>query len=311
MRHWVFNRYYGQYDGIPDLGIIDKGVGIKSVQPRLNIRPNDLYISIEPGSVYSNDNYLFTDYGIVDKIDKPIEIPYTARQIEENKDRFKAGLPPLRKEFVHPVILKVTGKIKEYKELENYTYSLLTVSNYLNPQKHFQQQYRAIREEDFETIIEEKLFVARTAFGRFVNALPKESKHDFLTYTYQHFGYNDLIGVDYIEAFTLLKKYIDENIISHAKLLRETYNILSNQLEGIEIPLREIGFSEVDTPEMIEKRRSDTLSEQIPHLEELFAELSSNAFSEKYLAEITAADEDEIRFQQIFDDKPLPIDLSL
>jgi hypothetical protein len=311
MRHWVFNKYYGYNVGTSDLDIIDNGIGIKSVQPRLNIRPNDYYISIEPESFYNNDNYLFTDYGVVEKIDKPIEIPYTARQMEENKDRVRAGLPPLRKEFIHPVILKVTGEIKEYKELESYTYSLLTISNYLNPKKHFQQRYRAIREEDFETITEEKIFIARTAFGRFVNALPKESKHDFLTYAYQHFGFDDLIGIDYIEAFSLLKTYIDENIISHAKFLRETYNILNKQFEGIQIPLGEIGFSDEYSQGLVEKRRSDTLSEQIPYLEQLFSELNTNAFSEKYLAEITTNDQDEMRFQKLFDDKPLPIDTSL
>jgi hypothetical protein len=58
--------------------------------------------------------------------------------------------------------------------LSDFKWSLLKVYRYRHPTRHFQLSYTHVPDTDFETIRLERLFVARTAFGLFFNALPLE-----------------------------------------------------------------------------------------------------------------------------------------
>ncbi len=318
--HWVFNKdyiYNPTYRGAKGL---DVSLRIKSTQAKLPIRKDEKYILIEP----TYEIFNFTQYGFVEKIGPVVPIEFSAYEKEQNEIRAKKDQPLLPQQYFHPFVLKAEGEIEETRKLNDYTYSLLSVYSYLNPQKHFQQQYRKILVEDYETITKEQVFIARTAFGNLINALPKESKYDFVLYAIEEFGTVEFKGMDFIKVYKFLWEYINENILSQGRYITSAHEILGGSLSKVGVPVSQVGFISYDEDGkdvlksdvkgqalLIPDKVGDSISIQSEYFKDLFKEIGNNKFSSAILEKITIGDKDEEYFKRIFSNKLWPVDMNV
>ncbi len=138
--------------------------------------------------------------------------------------------------------------------LDDYAYSLIKVYKHFdNPIIHFQQKYFRIYDQDFETISTGNIFLARTAFGKILNALPIEHINNFLSFYLDGDISRAFGGVDYVEGFRKLKVYVDHNIISHVTMLYESHDLMYNLAPSEH---RTIGFE-------AENGITDTIADQV------------------------------------------------
>lgn len=303
MSHWVFNTHYTSTPGPSSLQFAEKEpLTIRSSTLQTKVSVYDKYIIIKPR--FENEDYLFTQYGTIARVDPPIKI-------ESLQNTFLKETTPEPPEYLHNFILKPEGEIAGSPELENYSYSLLSVYRYLNPKVHFQQQVRKIQIEDYETITKEEIYIARTAFGNLINCLPKESKYDFVLYAIERFGTVEFKGINFIEAYGFLWEYINENILSQGKLLTETYETLRN-LKETGIPVDRVGFTDgKDRDFLLSNITDDSISTQALYFNDLFEEMNNNNFSLQALRKIAKENIEENRFENIFKDKSWPVDMNI
>lgn len=309
--HWVFNKYY-TYPSVGELRKPNSPLKIRSSLTRLPIKEESKYIFVQPN--FSIGNYTFTQFGIVKKIGTIEPIELTDAQKLQNKILKREKRPPLPQEYLHTFILEDVGEIKENRELVDYSYSLLSVNNYLNPKRHFQQQYRAVHEYDYETITREQIYIARTAFGRLINALPKESKYDFVLYAIEEFGTVEFRGIDFIKAYEFLWKYINDSILSQGRYITSAFEILSEKFGQTGVPIDKVGFANHADEEkglFGSDLKGDNLSIQARYFQNLFEHSRSNTLSYESLKSVTKNDEEERRFGYIFSNRLWPVDMNL
>lgn len=68
------------------------------------------------------------------------------------------------------------------RKLSDFTYSLEKVYRYLEPWVHFKRNYVSLTTSDFNTLVDARIFWARTAFGTYLNGLPDAAVADFVRY---------------------------------------------------------------------------------------------------------------------------------
>jgi|GEM_PF-2861557 len=158
----------------------------------------------------------------------------------------------------HNFIL-VIGKIKELKPLHSisdFAYSLPRIyKHFTNPYRHFIRSYGHLRSIEFDYIINNDFFIARTACGKLINALHTDHKAEFIKLLAKE---NDQIidnnSLDYYNVLSLLTKYIEKNILSHASMIISSNEILSK------LNFPDLGFID---PEIEQKNsRPDLISVQ-------------------------------------------------
>lgn len=126
--------------------------------------------------------------------------------------------------------ITMTGieKLKEIYSVDDFAYSLHKVyKNFLHPYRHFRKTpYSRIDNADLATILSGKIFLKRTTVGKLLNALHIEHRKEFLKILMNDNPKYFFGEVDYVEIYSRLKTYIDENIMQHAFMLNDSENIL-------------------------------------------------------------------------------------
>lgn len=175
--------------------------------------------------------------------------------------------------------IEVLGILKENNSLEDLNYSLYKITNFKKPWKHFVRSYSFLYERDYKTIRNGDIFISRTAFGKFVNALHNEHKINFVTYFIENEPYLYFYQKDYVSAFKLLQEYIKYHILQPSEYIKESYNMLIN-LVG-EDTASTIGFSDDNSLNIISKQinymgMQNNTNENIDNSDEILLDIQNN-----------------------------------
>lgn len=296
MSHWTINTQYvtpkvfnkTPYGKSGSIGEIVIGSSMKS----LGIKESDLIIFIDP-----IDNTLkFSSHGFVEKVLEPKVIKPSSSEIHK---RQSMGLSLPEDTYQHYYNFYIQESVQENNLLSDMEYSIKDVYRFNKPQIHFQQQFRALKEEDFETIVHGWIYKARTTFGKIINALPRVNKLEFMLEAMDEFSTIDFRDVPLIEGLEFLNDYLQRRILSTGRLLVEIDKILNNDFKDI-LPVEQIGFI---CPESV---KGNLISEQSNYFKKILPISDSGWLTN----EIIQPDLDD-RFQKIFAKETWPIDLTL
>ncbi|UCH97183.1 MAG: hypothetical protein JSV88_10125 [Candidatus Aminicenantes bacterium] len=297
-KNWVLNaKYFKMRQGETDSSEIQ--IDIISRWANIGISKEDNYILLKE---YKLKKFVFEHYGKVKKVANPIPLPFSAAEERINRRREALGLLPWPHRNKHTIKISPKQDLKENNRFDDFAYSLLTVENHLKPISHFRRQYREICDADFETIKKGWIYISRTAFGKFANAMPQENKMQFMLYVTEKYNTISFKDIDYSKLFDYLYNYIEGHILSQGKLLVETKKILKKELSDpdLKIPVEEIGF--VDE----ERGTYDLVQEQAERFQTLF-DLDPAFTLKKRIEKEIQQNKQEPRFYEVFKDKTWPL----
>lgn len=145
-----------------------------------------------------------------------------------------------QRHFIKLTVSELT-KTKAPNTLDDFAYTLTKVRDFDNPAKHF-RTYSSLTPVEYNSIIQGKIFVSRTAFGKVIRALPPQHRQSFDNYfrTYHSKVYNG--KKNYAEAWRILKTYVDSHILIPAQQLISARKMFA-QLAGDDVA-NKIGFGE-------------------------------------------------------------------
>jgi hypothetical protein len=254
--------------------------------------------------------FVFQQQGKIIGFDDPVLKPQTTLEKLENEQKRLTG-NPVKEEFIHGIDIEITDDSQQPILLDDIAFSLASVYRFIQPEKHFQQQVRRLPKEDFKTIADRLVYVARTAFGKIANALPRDNKLEFVLLAIDKFGTLDYKRIKFSDALAFLLLYIRENIISQGMFLVETDNMLRNNF-GDNLPVDEIALIEQDIiTEDADVHESKPNLVSLKLFRELIKADNQAQFLDVINAGITQNGKIEERFHKLFSNKAWPIDLSV
>jgi hypothetical protein len=243
----------------------------------INIKKGIDFVTIS-GLTY--EKFEFNVYGTITNI----------QLLKESDDGFRT----------YEVECNIVDELKENNLLYDLLYSLTKVSNYKFPYKHFARNYTYLDEFDYITIINGRIFIARTAFGKILNALQETHLQEFLSILFQRIGMDFFYMRDYLHGLDILKEYINNTIESRGKLLIESEDILRQYFSN-QINLDEIGFS------ADEDKIMDYIVPQANIFRQLFANFNETDIWKMISEEIEMNSIQEYEFNERFLDFDWPI----
>lgn len=263
---------------------------ITSALEELTINKDDEVIIASP----LKDDLNFISEGKITKVNSVQKLPILKQS---------NNLSP-RDRYQHNFQIEILKDLKGHNLLSDLEYSIKAVYRFNKPIVHFQQQFRDLTQNDYDTIVKGWVYVTRTIFGKLANAIPRQNKLEFMLQAMDHFSTIDFKDVPLFEGVSFLYDYINKRILSRGRLLVETKNLMQKHLSDI-IPIEEIGFFNP------ENSKSDNLSEQAGLFSKLFL-LEDKSDIRKFIKKNTSEDAYlEERFLQIFKHETWPIDLSI
>lgn len=260
-------------------------------------------------SIYENDQVIiatptldkdlkFESDGIITKVNEIKKVT------QLNLKNTIGNQNPPKDRFEHYFSIEITKELKNNSLLSDLEYSLQSVYRFSKPIVHFQQQFRNLTKQDYDTIVRGWIYYSRTAFGKLVNSIPRQNKLELMLQAMDHFSTVNFKDVSLYQGLDFLYKYIDKRILSRGRLLIETNNLLKKHLSDI-LPQEEIGFYNP------ENKKTDNISKQAGIFEDLF-KLEKQSDVRKLIRENISEDSQlEQRFMQIFKLETWPIDLSI
>lgn len=273
----------------PSKGFVGSFI-IESVLDELQIGKGDEVIIASP---VKND-LSFVSEGVITKVNQTNKIP---GQKQTNGQTVKD-------KYLHSFQIEIQKDLTKNNLLSDLEYSIKAVYRFNNPIVHFQQQFRDLTRQDYDTIVKGLVYVTRTVFGKLVNAIPRQNKLEFMLQAMDHFSTIDFKDVDLYKGVDFLYKYIDKRILSRGRLLVSTKELMEEHLSDM-LPTEKVGFFNPDNS------KSDNLYEQANLFEQLFA-LESKSDVRKLIKKSMSEDAQlEQRFLQIFKTETWPIDLSI
>jgi hypothetical protein len=187
--------------------------------------------------------------------------------------------------------------------LDRLAYSLKAVERYEKPIVHFQRQVRNLDTEDYTTIKNGQVYLARTAFAKIANALPLRNRLEFRLWIDKEFGYQPAKDIDYLKYLDLLLDYLESRIFSRGRLLIATDDMIrSSKVVMPEHARTMIGLAD-------EEGNDDSIHEQA----NLFRPLLEKGKLEILRTLKTEVDRNTVeqsRFKRLFKNKPLPLILT-
>jgi hypothetical protein len=229
---------------------------IRSSMDQIGIKEDDEVIVAS----LIEDDLSFVSEGIITKVKQIDKINPSSQLISQKKEE---GLPAPKEYYHHNFKIQITKGLKNNNLLSDLEYSIKSVYRFNKPIIHFQQQFRDLSKQDYDTIVHGWIYTARTTFGKLVNAIPRQNKLEFMLQAMDHFSTVDFIHISLNDGLNFLYDYIDRRILSRGRLLVETNTLIKNHLSNI-VPTNEIGFVNPKT------EKSDSLSAQAEVFENLF-----------------------------------------
>ncbi|MGI4862971.1 MAG: hypothetical protein ACRYFZ_03555 [Janthinobacterium lividum] len=314
--HWAINMHY-TWEKKPIAKDAKKvKVLVTSTLDNLGFQEDDSCLLLDKWGTHVEEDklpYAFQKQGKIIGFDDIILKPLTDVEVEDNKVKKALG-KPVKPQYIHGIDIEILNTIQRPVFLDDVALSLVSVYRYIHPEKHFQQQVRRLPKEDFETIVKNLVYVARTAFGKIANALPYENKLDFALLTMDRYKTVDFKSINFMEGLRFLFDYVHDNIISQGELLIATDDLLNAFFKGSELDVKEIGLIELDSVDEygeLKEAKPNLVSTQA----ELFRRLINIDKKSDFVHDIEMAikenSEVEIRFHKIFSKASWPIDLTV
>jgi hypothetical protein len=170
---------------------------------------------------YKKENWVFTkQYKIIDINQKKFDDDYTNIEITT--------------EFIR--------EFEDKKFLDDYVFSLVRVTDFKNPYRHFYRKYSRLTDVEFEAIVDDKIYTNRTILGIILKALHIDHQKSFIEYLAQEEPALLANKPDVDKSLNYLYKYIEANIIEPINYLKSSGELFSNII-GYE-ELNELGFAE-------------------------------------------------------------------
>jgi hypothetical protein len=191
--------------------------------------------------------------------------------------------------------------------VSNYAYSLPFVNNFDDPIRDF-PKIKWISFEDYETVVEKKIFISRTAFGYLINALPFENRWELATAIRQRFNTQTPYISDYTIAFEIVADFIRQKVYRTGKLLIGSYEI-ARELPIDNFPVDRLGFSSPTPPDQRFVSVVDNLKNQQTRFRELLEYDEKQKFFNTVFEAISQNSDREREFNSRFQDIPWPINL--
>lgn len=184
------------------------------------------------------------------------------------------------------------------RELQDLQYSLQKVWRLDRPSMHFRQPYTRVSEEDFETIIGDRIFWARTALLRFLTAVPPDLRAEILTHP-DHAAMDDTRS-GFRERWRRFREF-----------LGRSYLPLTQLFGGIEVELAELGDLAPREAYFLENEedRPDSIREQATRFREFHASLETplqGSLLDEIDSHIEQNASTEQKFEHIFEATPWP-----
>jgi hypothetical protein len=229
------------------------------------------------------DSYHFNNLGIIREIKTPEILPFSEEDKKENEKRKKEGKPLLKPKKWYNLSLQQEYNLIANNIFQDLAYSMLAVYNYGKPIGHFQGQIRSLRNADYTTIKKGRIYIARTAFGKIVNAIPYENKFEFSVFISRKYKTSSFRNLDYIKILKDLINYIENRIHNKGKLLVATDKMIDSLSKKTNLVNASIGFydDEVNAGNNI-KKQADFFEELFNHIEEtnLLSSIKANVKQE-------------------------------
>ena len=308
------------------------GVGVVEVVSKNNkIRPRKddeiiLLDYLNDKSRVKADNYILKYKATIDSVELPtiaLDSDLNRRELTKKENARKKGDSLIY--YNHKINLIYNGIFEENPNLEDYTYSLLTIDNYKDPQRHFSNKITALNKNDFETLYRERIYATRTVLGRLIHALPQENRLEFILNAMEKFNTPELKDVTCSLGLRFLNDYLNDHILELGKFLIASKSIMEEELSDFLDPSL-IGF---DYEGYID---STGLSGTLPILEdnsELIQNIGDNIFAQaelfkdalayygnaqttiKVILDNQQRSQSEIRFNELFEKKRWPINIRI
>lgn len=273
------------------------GFQINSVLDEIDIRENYEVIIASPIEKDLN----FVSEGVITKVNSIDRVPPSPELVAKNK---REGLSSPKENYSHNFRIKIIKELKKNNLLSDLEYSIKSVYRFNSPIVHFQSQFRSLSKQDYETIVNGWIYIARTAFGKMINAIPRQNKLEFMLQAMDHFSTVDFRTISLNEGLVFLYDYIDRRILSRGRLLVATKKLIEEHLSDI-LPISEVGFINPET------KGTNNLNIQAQAFENLF-HLEREVDFRKFVERETSEDSTlENRFLQIFKNESWPIDLTI
>lgn len=198
------------------------------------------------------------------------------------------------------VTIELIQEFGEKKLLEDYVYSLVRVTDFKNPSKHFKRKYSRLTDVEFEAIADDKIYTNRTILGTILNALHIDHQKSFIEYLAQEEPALLTNKPDVDKALDHLYEYVEANIIEPIKYLKSIGELFSD-LFGIEA-LNELGFAE-------DVEKMDKIKMVKPQLDLIEKHLKFLPFQDPERGITTDRVFEKRAFRNLFKNSRLPLNL--
>ncbi len=201
------------------------------------------------------------------------------------------------------ITLALIQQFKEEKLLDDYIYSLRRITNYSYPIKHFSRKYSRLYDEEFEAVVEDKIYLKRTILGTVLNAMHRDHQKSFISFVASE-APEILTGkTDMDTALTLLLQYLEFAVIKPAEYLRESAELLKSIISEQEIT--EIGFA-LDA-DNLNLKNTQMIKPQVDAINEYLGDMFRFNNEKRGLQLLNL--EENRNFKTLFKNSPLPLTL--
>lgn len=205
----------------------------------------------------------------------------------------------------YSIVVTEIKAIEDLFSINDFSYTLLKIhKNYNNPIDHFRGPYSRLVLSDFNAIVNNQIFISRTAFGKTINALHQKHRIAFLQILIEDNPRLYARGNDFVKAFSMLKEYIETYIYPDIIMMSQIGKFL------VEINDEDVSDLEFDDPENFGNGK-DNIMNQVKICDEFY---SNNHIQKNYLnillEEINNVANDERSFGGQFTNRYLPISIN-
>jgi len=195
--------------------------------------------------------------------------------------------------------LRLLDQFKNEKEIQDYLYSFPRILYYRERlYRHFNRKYYRLTEMEFDAIVKDEIFVARSVIGTVLNSMHRWHLETFVNELVKQMPEILINKYRHDEVLQLLRTYLEDSVITPAMQLKKGYDIMEGVIE--EEARQLMAFSDE-----WENAMQDTVSGQVNLINEFMDGLQSNLVIDNNYKEI------DQKFEKIFKNRPLPIDLKI
>jgi|GEM_PF-3565287 len=270
---------------------------IVSELQEIPIRQKSKFILMQP----AKSDFFFTNEGIVTSTAKIIKLPPPQDKISTVRNIDK---PMPKERYQHTFGYEIRSKLENNNALNDLKYSLKVVYNFYKPETHFSQQFRDINSDDYKTIVNGWIYTIRTAFGKIVNALPKQNRLEFMLFAMDEFKTIDFVKIPLIDGIEFLNSYVAKRILSRGKLLVATDKLIQSKLKTVLDP-KQVGFVDEVTGNEKSIHTQALIFQKLQSLE------SKITLTEYLSKSIGSNKELQDHFDKLFKRETWPIDLRI